>query len=158
MPRCRLVAGVGAALLALAPWSVASAQEPAGAPTPMSSATDPHKGQWGGRRFDAASGLAVSGEVVALPHTRGIFEVVVEVRAAASEAPLAAEDRVTIHLHPSFTPSVQLASIESGVARLRFRAWRPFTVGVLIERADERIRLELDLATVPSAPRAFRAR
>jgi hypothetical protein len=68
----------------------------------------------------------------------------------------ALERNVVFHLHPTFRASVKTVKVRESKATLRLSAWGAFTVGAI---ADEgATRLELDLATLPDAPKEFRER
>jgi hypothetical protein len=64
-------------------------------------------------------------------------------------------DSVTFHLHQTFAVPVQVVEPQDGVASLQMIAWGAFTVGAVV--TQDATRLELDLATVPEAPKAFTA-
>jgi hypothetical protein len=63
---------------------------------------------------------------------------------------------VEFHLHPTFEPSVRRVTALNGVATLQLEAWGTFTVGAVV--LGTFTQLELDLASLTSAPKAFRAR
>ena len=60
---------------------------------------------------------------------------------------------VAFFYHPTFQVPYERIRVSDGVARVRLYAYGAFTVGALAEDGTE---LELDLASLESAPRAFR--
>lgn len=114
---------------------------------------DPWKGVFGGaaiandRRIDASvEPVGVDGQ---------IFTVRLRVTSTSSSKPL--RDAVQFFLHPTFANNRPIVTVgASGAAELVLRAYGAFTVGVLADNGDTK--LELDLAELPHAPRAFRER
>lgn len=122
-------------------------------PQPGTAPDDPWKGVFGGeaiansRRIDASvEPLGIDGE---------IFTVRLRVTSTDPAKPL--RDAVQFFLHPTFTNDRPIVTVgPSGAAELVLRAWGAFTVGVLADNGDTK--LELDLAELQYAPRAFRER
>jgi hypothetical protein len=114
-----------------------------------SRADDPQKGRWGG--LAECNGRKLT---AVIKETRGEgfwFEVMLTVQATDPNNKL--QGMVVFHLHDTFTPDERVVAVRNGEAVLNFYAWGAFTVGV---EADEgRTRLELDLASVPRAPKEF---
>lgn len=110
---------------------------------------DPQKGQWGGR--SAAGGRTLSASISEIANSW--YSIDLEV-SATGEPPLAGD--VVFHLHPSFPDAVCRVPVVDGQAILRVHCWGAFTVGA--ETDGGRTTLELDLASDPSLPAAFRAR
>jgi MinD-like ATPase involved in chromosome partitioning or flagellar assembly len=115
---------------------------------PPSDPDDPQKNRWGG--LPERNGRRLAAEVKELAKTW--FEIVLKVKAFSGD-PLRGE--VIFHLHDSFKPTgVRTAPVRQGVATLKLRAYGAFTVGAVAD--DGRTNLELDLATLPGAPKYFR--
>jgi hypothetical protein len=121
---------------------------------PQAGADDPQKGKWGGspRRNDRV----LKGTVTPEGTGGNLFKVLLTVESEnPAQHPLTGT--VVFHLHPSFTPSDVPVTVDAGgVARLERIAYGAFTVGA--ECDNGQTQLELDLATLPEAPAAFRAR
>lgn len=113
--------------------------------------SDPHKGQFG--RKPTCKGATLS--LASFEQTDGIefLALQLEVRVGPRGAPLTGP--VTFHLHPTFSPNMQLVAPLGGVASFTCYAWGGFTVGV--ETSDGR-RMELDLAELDVLPMWFRTR
>jgi len=111
---------------------------------------DPQRGQWGGKA--KAQGRELRAKV--RPDGSNWYRVELEVRALSGRPDLAGD--VRFHLHDTF-PEQDVKADHTGkrVATLGISAYGAFTVGADVE--NEKTRLELDLATVPGAPAAFRA-
>lgn len=109
---------------------------------------DPQKGQWGGK--DEANGRKLTAKVT--PDSGSFYRILLTVKSVDSKHPLTG--KVTFHLHDSFKPDVMTAKVIDGVATLTIFAWGAFTVGV--EADDNETKLELDLADLKTAPKAFR--
>ncbi len=112
---------------------------------------DPNKNRFGGSA--QANGWILDASVRRDPEEAGWYSVRLRVHGTGVA-------RVTLHLHPTFPePVVSLGDIH-GHAATRLQAWGAFTVGAVIWPADGRpeVRLELDLAEVRGAPKAFRER
>jgi hypothetical protein len=113
--------------------------------------SDPNKGQFGGSA--AVAGRRLEADIAPLGADGKVCTVVLRVRPEADALPVTG--RVVFHLHPTFSqPTMSVMPSKSGVAELRLLAAGAFTVGVEIDGEDTR--LELDLATVTTAPQAFR--
>ena len=61
---------------------------------------------------------------------------------------------VEFHLHETFSPSVQVVKPKADEARLTVLAWGAFTAGVIADRGQTR--LQLNLADDTSLSREFR--
>lgn len=109
---------------------------------------DPQKYQWG--ESAKRNGRTLSATVERLD--KDWFQIDLKVTPARGTRRLT--DPVTFHLHDSFDEPVRVVEPIRGVAKLRLVAYGAFTVGVEADRG--RTRLELDLATIERAPRAFR--
>jgi MinD-like ATPase involved in chromosome partitioning or flagellar assembly len=119
----------------------------ASAPTVVTHADDPQKGQWGGKT--TRNGRTISADV--RPISDDWFDITVQVQ---GQTPLT--EAVTFYLHPSFVPAVQTVPPADGVAVLRLQGWGAFTIGAVADSG--RTILEIDLAEVSSAPEKFRER
>jgi len=114
---------------------------------------DPHKGRFGetsernGRRLSVASFEINDDETLDIT-------LRVDASADAANRPLAGP--VSFHLHPTFPRQVVTHRAKKGVADCVIEAYGAFTIGV--EVIDEKLKLELDLATQPELPMWFRRR
>lgn len=125
----------------------------AAAPQPGGAHDDPWKGVFGespvsgGRRLDATvEPMGIDGQ---------IFTVRLYVTATTGDKPL--RGAVQFFIHPTFANDRPIVTVGSnGAAELVLRAYGAFTVGVLADGGETS--LELDLAQLPHAPRAFRER
>ena len=64
--------------------------------------------------------------------------------------------QVEFHLHPTFSPSIRTVGVKDGKATLELEGYGAFTVGAKVDGGATR--LELDLAKIAEAPKAFRER
>jgi hypothetical protein len=112
---------------------------------------DPQKGQWGGKNTDR--GWAASAKVFNVD--ADWFKIELTVGAARGRRKRLT-GHVVFHLHDSFAKSVRREPARNGKAVLALWAYGAFTVGILIE--SDGTMLELDLAEIQSAPKAFRER
>lgn len=112
---------------------------------------DPQKGQWGGLR--ARNGWEVTAKVSEVE--RDWYEILLTTQATAKSGKTL-RGEVTYSLHDSFASPVRLVKAQKGKASLKLWAYGAFTVGVLVERDDTM--LEIDLADLASAPKEFRER
>lgn len=122
---------------------------------PPADPDDPHKGRFGGA--PTANDRMLVALLGGFEHEWLDLTLTV---AGSADRPL--KGSVWFNLHPTFKPDRVRVEAEAtsdapwGVARLKIGAWGAFTVGV--ECDDGATRLELDLATLPDAPQAFRER
>lgn len=107
---------------------------------------DPQKGRWGGKSSYEGRELTASVRSISTDY----FEVTMEVGSTTGK-PLTGE--VVFHLHPTFPKPVQSVQAAGGHATLTVLCWGAFTVGAVAD--DGRTSLELDLASLPEAPKAF---
>ncbi len=110
---------------------------------------DPQFGLWG--RKDERSGRVLSARVRRMEGDVDWFRIELAVQATKGAPPL--RGPVRFHLHPSIKRPVRDVEAKGGIARLSVLGYGAFTVGA--EADDGRTVLELDLATLPRAPRAF---
>jgi hypothetical protein len=123
------------------------------APQPGGAEDDPWKGVFGGSPIAAGRRLDASVEPLGIDGQ--IFTVRLRVTSTMPDKPL--RDAVQFFLHPTFANDRPVVTVGSnGAAELVLRAYGAFTVGVLADEGNTR--LELDLAELPHAPRAFRER
>jgi hypothetical protein len=116
---------------------------------------DPQKGQWGGSTTN--DGWSVTANVT--PLDQDWFRVALTVAGAAgSKKKLNPGDKVTFHLHDSFSRPVREATPVAGKAELQFSTYGAFTVGILVSQGEDDTMLEIDLAEVEGAPEEFRKR
>ena len=129
---------------------------------PMSSLTDgkkvihdddPQKDLWGGSPRRNQRELTAS--VRRVPGQNDWFQVRLEVASTDSSRPLKT-GKVTFYLHDSFDDPVVSVDVRQGAAILSVVAYGAFTVGAKVEEPNQQpIELELDLAYLPDAPKAF---
>lgn len=112
--------------------------------------TDPQKGRFGG--MSLRDRCELTAEVTASAHDDGWYDVRLRVRSIDAARPL--KGKVRFHLHDTFHTPKRMVTAKNGVASLELLAYGAFTVGA--ELLDAKVRLELDLATLKSAPREFR--
>jgi hypothetical protein len=123
------------------------------APQPGTAHDDPWKGVFGGEPI--ANGRRIDAKVEPLGVDGQLFTVRLRVTSTTPSRPMG--DAVQFFLHPSFGNDRPVVAVgPSGAAELVLRAYGAFTVGVLADNGETR--LELDLAELPHAPRAFRER
>lgn len=65
---------------------------------------------------------------------------------------------VRFHVHESFGETVYVRPVVRGQAVWEGYAWGAFTIGAVVREGASEVQLELDLATLPTAPELFRAR
>ena len=110
---------------------------------------DPQKGQWG--RKPVRNGWELSAKVKKIePDWYGI-ELVVKPSAGSEKA---LSSGVVFHLHDTFPEPVVPVERKNNRAVFKTAAYGAFTVGALVEQ--DQTPLELDLATLPTAPKRFR--
>jgi cellulose biosynthesis protein BcsQ len=109
---------------------------------------DPQRGRWGGSSKQAGRELVAT----VREESEDWFSVDLRVR-PENDVPL--RGTVEFHLHDTFDPDVERVSARNGEAKLHLYAAGAFTVGALLEDGTT---LELDLATLPDAPKVFRER
>jgi hypothetical protein len=110
---------------------------------------DPNAGRFGGE--PSANGRILRGTVKASAETIGQFDVDLAVEAVVSDRPL--RGTVAFFLHPTFNRHVVEVPVKDGVASIMVTAYGAFTVGALADTGQTC--LELNLATLRSAPREF---
>ena len=117
-------------------------------------ADDPQKGKWGGK--PERNGRLLSAQVVPLNEdSDDWFRIQLDVRQTDPATPALAGE-VRFHLHDSFDEDDVRVKVKGGVASLQLVAFGAFTVGV--EADGGKTELELDLAELAGAPKAFRSR
>lgn len=125
-----------------APSSVGSPRDP----------DDPQAGRWGNK--SEANGRRVSATVRPSRLRPDWFKIDLLVESTDSRQPLTGT--ATFHLHPTFQENVAIRPVIDGCVKLDILAWGAFTVGV--ETDDGKTQLEINLAEVPGAPKAFTVR
>jgi hypothetical protein len=110
--------------------------------------SDPQKGQWGG--LSSAGRWTVSATVREID--TNWYEIVLTVRGKTSAHRLTGD--VEFHLRHTFSNSIRTVRASDGKAILPLKAYGAFTVGVLVLK--DYTTLELDLAELKTAPKAFR--
>lgn len=130
----------------------ASALDEYGLP-PVTFINDPQKGRFDGKEIN--EGIQISAIVERSDVGDDWQKVSISVRATKSATLMGVVD---FFLHDSFRPDHYRIPVAQGEAKLVLRAWGAFTVGALA--GDDRVPLELDLATSPNinAPREWRSR
>lgn len=118
-----------------------------------SNLNDPQKGKWGGKSL--SNNRTINAIVTPVAYNSELFKVTIDVKSTDPILfPLLG--KVKFHLHPSFRNSTTEVDVIQEVARLNLLAWGAFTIGV--ECDNSLTKLELDLATIESAPVLFRSR
>jgi hypothetical protein len=120
-------------------------------PTSKINPRDPQKGQWGGE--PSRNGWTVTATVTKMETYW--FRTVLTVSAKPGSKKVLS-GTVTFHLHDSFAKPVREVAVKEGKATLKVWTYGAFTVGVVINKDDTM--LELDLAELKSAPKLFRER
>jgi hypothetical protein len=110
---------------------------------------DVQRGCWGGS--NETNGRRLSASIMSVAGTTEWFRVRLWVEALPGAAPLT--DAVVFHLHPTFPEPNPVVMPVDGFAALERLTYGAFTVGA--EADGGRTRLELDLAAIEDAPRAF---
>jgi hypothetical protein len=113
--------------------------------------SDPLKNQFGGSASRDGAELVLEG----YEQQKGIDFLALKLAVIARGDGRRLEGPVTFHLHPTFSPHVQLVRSIEGRAAFTCYAWGAFTVGA--ETSDGR-RIELDLAEQTELPEWFRNR
>lgn len=116
----------------------------------VSDPTDPQKDRFGG--LSARDNWVLSAAVTESTEDDGWYEIRLDVRSKDSRIPL--QGPVRFHLHDTFVTPLRTVRSKGGAATLELRAYGAFTVGV--ELVHPKVRLELDLSELKSAPREFR--
>lgn len=116
---------------------------------------DPWRGKFG--ESATANGVRLDASVVALAGNPNFFDVDLCVHAETEKRKTDLfGSKVVYFLHPTFGGQPKISFFGSdGRAPLEFYAYGAFTVGAILEDGTE---LELNLATLESAPARFRAR
>jgi len=109
---------------------------------------DPHKGQWGGlaERNSRVLSATVSKD------DKDWFWVKLKVASTNPKKPLTGQ--VTFYLHPTFSPDTVNVDVVNGTADYDLYSYGAFTVGAQADKG--KTELELDLSTLPDAPKRFR--
>lgn len=117
-------------------------------PGPMTDPDDPQRHRWGGLSLRNGRRLDATVEAV----SRTWFEIIIRVTTESGAKPL--HGKVDFHVHPSFDSTVETVEVQDGAATLTLHAYGAFTVGAVADSG--RTFLELDLSTLPKAPKYFR--
>lgn len=106
---------------------------------------DPQKGRWGGE--SVSNNRKLSGVIEDIPNNKFLRRITLRVESTSIEtAPLV--EKVTFHLHPTFTrPIIDVIPVD-GVAEIKLVAWGAFTVGATTDSGITK--LELDLSQLGS--------
>lgn len=113
---------------------------------------DPWKGVFGGEA--SKDGVLLSARVEPLRYQPGVFDIELMINVDDAQRRLKYDGRrASLFLHPTFREMIQSVRIRHGRARITLVAYGAFTVGVLL---PDGLRLELDLAELQDAPKAFR--
>lgn len=111
---------------------------------------DPQKGRFGGNA--AANDRELTARVRPAPGNPGFFRILLEVRTKNSRRPLTGV--VEFHLHDTFPQPVRSVTADGTKATLQLLAYGAFTVGVVADKGETL--LELDLSENPDFPADFR--
>jgi hypothetical protein len=132
---------------------------PSSADMPADAVTDPedpNKGEFGGKPL--ANGRKLFADVKPFPGSSDLFRIRASVVSVDPTRPLIDDTTVTFYLHYTFPQRENRQLVKNGVATLECVAWGAFTLGVVVQEAQD-TRLELDLSKdVPDAPVAFTSR
>jgi hypothetical protein len=113
--------------------------------------SDPVKGMFGSvSRTDQPGRRELSAAVVSDPGDADWFMISLEL--SSGSPPLLGE--AAFFYHPTFQKAVERVPVVDGQAQVQLYAYGAFTVGVLCD--EGKTQLELDLASLESAPKAFR--
>lgn len=113
---------------------------------------DPNKGEFGG--LSSRNDRVVSAVVEPVAPHQYLYRITLTVASANRRNALVGT--VDFHLHPTFRETVVTQEVKNGLATLVLIAYGAFTVGVVADRGETR--LELDLAELAGAPMEFRLR
>jgi len=112
---------------------------------------DPQKGMWGG--LSSANGRQISAEVNPVGRRQDWFHIAIKITATNGKP---FQGPVHVHVHDTFPKPVYTMDLDEdrlhGV--LVLHAYGAFTIGAVCDEGGTT--LELDLADLPTAPRAFR--
>lgn len=125
--------------------------------TPVTNLEDPQKGRFGGQPASSDGRLKLSATVQPLGGPDGeLFSVSLRVESLVPKVPLSGP--VKFFLHSTYSPdnAVIVPQLGSPVCLLELIAWGAFTVGAMADGG--KTLLELDLASLDSAPKKFRER
>ena len=116
-------------------------------------ADDPQKGQWGGKPFNNHRQLTAEVDDKLIP---GLFRIHLKVESTDPGAdPLPDDEVVLFALHQTFgDPPVRLIKASQGIAELSLIAYGSFTVGVITDKGNTE--LELNLAELPDVSEYFK--
>jgi hypothetical protein len=141
--------GLSRRLTAIQAFSAPRTELPTPPPEGKGNPLDPQKGRWGGK--PESGDWQLSAEVHEL--SPDWYSILLRVRAIPGSSK-GLHDGVIFHLHDSFTKPVVEVQPKGNEVVYKAAAYGAFTVGALVKQDDTR--LELDLAELPSAPKAFR--
>jgi hypothetical protein len=153
-----LIGANGAVQTALSPPEIArnkalakrkTVEQATNSPASRINPRDPQKGQWGGKSI--RNNWEVSAAVTELEVDW--YDITLTVKAQAGTKKRLS-GKVQFHLHDTFPEPVLIRGASGGRAVLNVQAYGAFTVGVLVER-DETM-LEIDLSKLKTAPKKFR--
>ena len=117
---------------------------------------DTNKNQFGGK--PVANGRKLSAQVQPFPGSTELFVIQAAVVSIDSARPLFDDTPVIFYLHDSFAQKQNRKLAKNGSATIECVSRGAFTMGAVVEEAQE-VSLELDLAKdVPDAPMAFVSR
>lgn len=113
---------------------------------------DFQKGKWGGQA--KLDDRILTATITESKWGKEYFDIELKVQSTNSDKPLLG--KVKFHLHPTFRNMTPEVNAVNGQAKLNIIGWGAFTVGAQMD--DDAVKLELDLASVKSAPQLFRSR
>lgn len=113
---------------------------------------DPWKGKFGG--VSAAGDRKLEATLSPIDGEAQLMAVHLRVTSSSPSNPLTGT--VQFYLHPTFPQHVRTITVKDGSARLSVISYGAFTVGVHTD--DGKIKLELDLSTLPDAQDPWRTR
>jgi hypothetical protein len=122
----------------------------------LSDPEDPNKNQFGGK--PVAGGRKLFAQVKAFPGSTDLFVIRASVVSIDPTRPLIDDTPVIFYLHDSFAQKENRKVVKNGAATVECVSRGAFTIGAVVQQAED-VRLELDLAKdVPDAPLAFTSR
>ncbi|MEO3991124.1 pYEATS domain-containing protein [Pseudocitrobacter cyperus] len=113
---------------------------------------DPNKGRFGGEARQGGFRIAAA---FSASKRQNWVNVALIVEADSAER-VALGDFAWFVLHPTFSPSIMKVAFRGRRAQLRLQVWGGFTVGVWLPKTGDE--LEIDLASIPDAPKIVKER
>lgn len=112
---------------------------------------DPQKDQWGGKNEN--NNRKMTATVCPLGNTKSLYKVDVKIESTDPKDPMVETSPVLFALHNTYRNPFKLVAVKGGIATIELVVYGAFTVGAFVDNG--RTPLELDLATIPGAPKEF---